>query len=293
MLINCSNSTLNLANKIAYNCNLDIAHLNFTKFSNQELWLNIEQKIEAEKIYLLQDLMHNPHERLFELMLAADSIKNLNAATKITAIIPYLCYSRQDRRFQAGASLASNLVLKLLGASLIDTIISIDLHNPDVMNFFNGNFINLSPANIFSEHIKHNIELTNAVIIAPDNGARLRAQNVANVVGLNIMVANKNRGLAITFDFDYDIKNKNCIIIDDLIDGGGTIFALSELLSSKGASNICAYASHGLFSGNFFENIQKSQVKSIAILDITEQDYNCSKILKLDCDKIFDNISIY
>jgi ribose-phosphate pyrophosphokinase len=232
-------------------------------FSGGELKVEIEdEELGGQTVYIVQSITGCANDRLVELFLLADTIKNLGCENMI-AIIPYFGYSRQDktRSFQC--------IAKLIRASGVTEIITIDLHNPESVERLGFPVINLATASLFTKFVK---DTKNAVVIAPDAGATHRAKGLANALGIDFIVAKKERfgaGKVKILDIPQEetLTGKDCYLIDDILDGGSTICSLASKLERFSPKSVTAFISHGLFGTGALQSIKKSCIQKAYVTD--------------------------
>ena len=262
-------------------------------FKDGELSVKINESIEDDKIIIIQSLIGNVENALIEVLLYVDSVKRLKACD-VEIFITYLSYARQDRITDNASCLSAKVIADILSSNnIISNIKAIDVHSAQIQGFFNIPFINITIDNKIIEDIRqHDKEF---VIIAPDFGGITRARNIAQELAIDIAIIEKKRNCpnqSKAIQIIGDVANKHCIIIDDIIDGGGTLCNASNILMDHSASSVVAYITHGLFSNNAIQNIQSSAITELVVsnsINISDRIQNVKKIRSLDISQCIIN----
>ena len=247
MIIIAGKSNISLAQKISYNLNAPLIISNTKKFEDSELRIQFEANLDNKDVIILQSTSKPVNDHLIELLLIADAIK-FARARNIIALMPYFGYSRQDRPLLNNSSASISLIAKLIETSGINTIITIDLHSKKCEEFFKIKIVNLESFSLFVPLFKL---FKNSIVISPDHGGLQRAQRFANALGIKLAVISKRRdqnGQCEMIDIKGDVADKNCIIIDDIIDTGETIYKAAKLLFEKKAKSVSACITHAVLS---------------------------------------------
>jgi ribose-phosphate pyrophosphokinase len=248
-----------LATNLAQHLNYHYVVSDIAKYQDQEYCIKITQNLQHQDVIIIQSTSTSANDRLMELLLLVDAARHADAG-KITAIMPYYGYAREANP-HVGAPLSAKLVAKLLEVAGIDEIITLDLHHNKIKDFFNIPVVNLDPSALFMPYLK-NIE--NAVIIAPDQGAIQRASIFSNRLTLKLGSMEKTRhNNCHMHNLNIKVQDKNCIIIDDIIDSGNTLVKATDLLMNQGARSVIACVSHGVFSNDANLLIEKSAIEKI------------------------------
>lgn len=262
-------NTRYLAEKITKHNNLTLSDVKLVKFSDGEFQPQLEESVRDYNVYLIQSL-NSPCSNLMELLLMADASKRASAKN-ITAIIPYMGWSRQDRKDKGRVPISSKLVADMLKTSGIDNILTFDLHAEQIQGFFNMPVTHLSASYIFNPYIKNNLNIDNVIIASPDTGGTKRAKKLAESLNTNMVICYKHRKDDGTIDeikVIGDVKGKDVIIIDDLIDTAGTITLSAKILKEEGAKSVRCFATHPVLSGKAYENISNSkELDEIVVTD--------------------------
>jgi ribose-phosphate pyrophosphokinase len=255
-----------LAEKIAANLNKALGFLELKRFSDGEIWVKYGENIRGCDIFIIQPTIP-PAENLLELLIMIDAARRASAK-RITAVIPYFGYSRQDRKDQPRVSITSKLIANLLTTSGADRIMTMDLHAPQIQGFFDIPLDHLYGSTIFInkfEEIKSNI-----VVVSPDVGGIKMARSYAKRLGANLVVIDKRRPIqnqAEVVNIIGSVEDNDVLIVDDLIDTAGTFVGAIEALKKKGAKDIYGAITHPLLSGKALERIENSQLKKLYVSD--------------------------
>ncbi len=262
-------NTQKLAKQICAKTKLKLGRYETKHFSDGELYLRLKNKVKGKNVFIIGSTCP-PHENIIKILILINALKE-NGAKKITAIIPYFGYARQDKIDQPGAPITAKLLANLLKKAGVNKFITIDIHSKRDQKYLGPNLKNLDPLKIFADYIKKNIGLKNAIIVAPDNGAKPRAKKFAKLLNsLPVLVMEKIRPKQETakiLEFKKNVKEKNVIIVDDMIATASTITAACLKLKKHKAKNIYIFATHGILSGPALERIKKSFVKQVILTD--------------------------
>ncbi len=259
------NSNLALSEEIATTLNIPLTRASIKKFSDEEIFVEVNENVRGQDVYVIQSTSKPANDNLIELLVCIDALKRASAK-QITAVIPYFGYARQDRKPGPRTPISAKLVANLITKSGADRVLTIDLHAGQIQGFFDIPVDNLYAAPILLEDIKKNYNLDRTVIISPDVGGVVRARYIANRLDVGLAIVDKRReaaNISEVLNIIGDVKEKNCILIDDIVDTAGTLTNAGEALLDVGAKTVSAYVSHGVLSGNALEKIKKSVLKEI------------------------------
>ena len=273
------NSNKNLSQKISKFLKTKLVHSSIRKFSDGEIYIEINENIRGNSIFLLQSVSSPANDNLMELLLCIDALKR-SSAKNITAVIPYFGYARQDRKVAPRTSISAKLVSNLITKAGADRIVTVDLHAGQIQGFFDIPVDNLFATPIFSRHIKKNVKGKNLICVSPDVGGVERTRALARKLDIGIAIIDKRRpapGKSQVMNVIGNVNNKTCIIVDDIIDSGGTIVNAAQALINRGAKEVHVYITHGVLSGEAVEKIKKSKIKKLVITDTID---NSSKVKK-------------
>jgi ribose-phosphate pyrophosphokinase len=273
------NSNKNLSQKISKFLKTKLVHSSIRKFSDGEIYIEINENIRGNSIFLLQSVSSPANDNLMELLLCIDALKR-SSAKNITAVIPYFGYARQDRKVAPRTSISAKLVSNLITKAGADRIVTVDLHAGQIQGFFDIPVDNLFATPIFARHVKKNIKGKNLICVSPDVGGVERSRALARKLDIGIAIIDKRRpapGKSQVMNVIGNVNNKTCIIVDDIIDSGGTIVNAAQALINRGAKEVHVYITHGVLSGEAVEKIKKSKIKKLVITDTID---NSSKVKK-------------
>ena len=273
------NSNKNLSQKISKFLKTKLVHSSIKKFSDGEIYIEINENIRGNSIFLIQSVSSPANDNLMELLLCIDALKR-SSAKNITAVIPYFGYARQDRKVAPRTSISAKLVSNLITKAGADRIVTVDLHAGQIQGFFDIPVDNLFATPIFSRHIKKNIKGRNLICVSPDVGGVERTRALARKLDIGIAIIDKRRptpGKSQVMNVIGNVNGKTCIIVDDIIDSGGTIVNAAQALIDRGAKEVHVYITHGVLSGEAVNKIKKSKIKNLVITDTID---NFSKIKK-------------
>ncbi len=269
-----------VAEKVAKKYNAELGVVSIDKFADGEVLVKTLSEVKNKNAVIIESTAKNAHETLFELLLLVDSIKR-SGARSIRLFIPYFGYSRQERVSWFNEPVSCEVVAKILDTAEVNEILTFDLHHDDIVSFFKTKFINLPTTKLFEDYYKeyfakHKIDLKDVVVVSPDHGSNTRADLLVSALkGSKKVILNKYRpkpNLAEHLEVNVDeVKDKVCIIIDDIIDTGGTIISASDLLLKSGAKSVLVAASHGVFSPNSINKLLESPLDDIVVSNSIER----------------------
>jgi len=242
-----------LAGRFAKEADVNLVDVNIKRFPDKECYVRIMDDLDNENVVLIQNAW--PDENIVEFFLLADAIREFKVK-KLTAVIPYFGYARQDKKFNSGEPVSVRALIKRLQIG-IDKIITVDIHDENVLKWFDISNINISGMPAIGEYLK---KLAPDIVIAPDDGALELAKNVADIVGCSYDYLEKKRIADMHVEMtpkNLDVKNKNVAIVDDIISTGGTIITATKNLKNQGAKSVYACCTHGLFANNVLGKLQR------------------------------------
>jgi len=273
------NSNKNLSQKISKHLKTKLVHSSIRKFADGEIYIEINENIRGNSIFLIQSSSAPANDNLMELLLCIDALKR-SSAKNITAVIPYFGYARQDRKVAPRTSISAKLVSNLITKAGADRIVTVDLHAGQIQGFFDIPVDNLFATPIFARHVKKNLKNKNLICVSPDVGGVERTRALARKLDIGIAIIDKRRpapGKSQVMNVIGNVKDKICIIIDDIIDSGGTIVNAAQALINRGAKEVHVYITHGVLSGEAVNKIKNSKIKKLVITDTID---NYDKIKK-------------
>ena len=268
------NSNKSLSQKISKHLKTKLVHSSIKKFADGEIYIEINENIRGNSIFLLQSISSPANDNLMELLLCIDALKR-SSAKNITAVIPYFGYARQDRKVAPRTSISAKLVSNLITKAGADRVVTVDLHAGQIQGFFDIPVDNLFSTPIFSRHIKKNINKKNLICVAPDVGGVERARALGKMLNIGLAIIDKRRptpGKSQVMNVIGNVKGKTCLIVDDIIDSGGTIVNAAKALKDRGAKEVHVYVTHGVLSGEAVEKIKKSHIKNLVLTDTIDND---------------------
>ena len=280
-------NTRYLAEKICQELGCPLGNLVVTKFSDGEFAVSYEESIRGKDVFLVQSTFPNS-DNLMELLLMIDAAKRASAS-HIIAVIPYFGWARQDRKDKPRVSIGAKLVADMLSAAGIDRLITMDLHADQIQGFFNVPVDHLYASNILLPYVQ-SLHLEDLVIASPDVGGSKRANTYAKYLGCPLVLCNKTRARAnvvATMQIIGDVKGKNVVIVDDMVDTAGTITKAANIMMEAGAKSVRACASHCVMSGPASERVQNSALEEIVFTDSIPYTQRCSKVKQLSVAALF------
>ena len=269
MKILAGTSNLKLCKDIARNLKLKLVNTNIKRFPDNEIYVEINENIRGNSIFVVQSTSNPVNDNLMELLICIDALRR-SSAKNITAVIPYFGYARQDRKVVPRTAISAKLVSNLITDAGANRILSVDLHAGQIQGFFDIPVDNLFATPIFARHIKKNIKTNNLICVAPDVGGVERARALSRRINVGIAIIDKRRptpGKSEVMNIVGNVKHKICVIVDDIIDSGGTIVNAAKALKDKGAKEIYVYITHAVLSGSAIDKIKESQIKKLIITD--------------------------
>ena len=270
---------LKLSKKIAQNLKLKLVNSNIKRFADGEIYVEINENIRGNSIFVIQSISTPANDNLMELLICIDALRR-SSAKNITAVIPYFGYARQDRKVVPRTAISAKLVSNLITNAGAHRIVTVDLHAGQIQGFFDIPVDNLFSTPIFSKHIKKYISNKNIICVAPDVGGVERARALGQKLNVGLAIVDKRRpapGKSQVMNIIGNVKGKNCLLVDDIIDSGGTIVNAAKALKEKGAKDVYVYVTHGVLSGNAVEQINNSKIKKLILTDTID---NSNKIKK-------------
>ena len=263
-----ANSNKPLAEKIARQLGLPLSKCEVGTFSDGEITVSIGETVRGSDVFIIQSTCTPVNNNLMELLIMIDAMKRASAG-RITAVIPYFGYARQDRKSKSRDPISAKLVADIITAAGADRVLTMDLHAAQIQGFFNIPLDHLEGMPILSQYIERK-NLKDLVIVSPDLGSVNRARKIANRLDVPIAIIDKRRpkpNVSEIMNIIGDIKDKNLLIIDDIIDTAGTLCNAANALKERGAKSVRACATHGILSGPAVERIQASALEELILLD--------------------------
>jgi ribose-phosphate pyrophosphokinase len=244
------------------------------RFNDQEIFVEVFENVRGEDMFIIQPTSNPANDNLMELLIIADALRR-SSASRITAVIPYFGYARQDRRARARTPISAKLVANLIAEAGIERVLTLDLHAAQIQGFFDIPVDNLYAAPIFALDVEHQFRgrIDDVIVVSPDVGGVGRARELATRIGCGLAIVDKRRsapGEVAEMTVIGEVEGRICIMVDDICDTAGTLVKAAELLSREGATEVHAYITHGVLSGPAVERISGSSLKSLVITDSIE-----------------------
>jgi len=266
------NSNRALAQAVASYLELPLTDCTVKRFADKEVYVEVHENVRGEDAFILQSTSYPANDNLMELLILTDALRR-SSARRITAVIPYFGYARQDRKSAPRTPISAKLVSNLITEAGANRVLTLDLHASQIQGFFDIPTDNLTAAPVMVRDIRDNYDVKNVMIVSPDVGGVVRARNVASRIGANLAIVDKRRpraGVSEVMNIIGDVSGQTCILIDDIVDSGGTLVNAAEALLKAGAKEVSAYITHGVLSEGASERISASKLKELVVTDSIE-----------------------
>ena len=263
------NSNLALAKAISVYLELPLTDATVRRFADKEIFVEINENVRGEDVFIIQSTSFPANDNLMELLILADALRR-SSARRITAVIPYFGYARQDRKSAPRTPISAKLVANLIVESGIHRVLTLDLHAGQIQGFFDIPTDNLYAAPIIARDMREHYDVNKLMIVSPDVGGVVRARNVASRVGAPLSIVDKRRprpGVSEVMNIIGEVEGRACMLIDDIVDSGGTLINAAEALLKAGATEVSAYITHGVLSGEAADRIAGSHLKELVVTD--------------------------
>ncbi len=264
------NSNPALARAIADYLELPLTEASVRRFADEEVFVEIHENVRGEDMFVIQSTSFPANDNLMELLICIDALRRASA-TRITAVLPYFGYARQDRKPGPRTPISAKLVANLITTAGADRVLAVDLHAGQIQGFFDIPTDNLYAAPVMAADILHHSSSDNLMVVSPDVGGVVRARALARRLdNAPLAIVDKRRdkpGQSEVQNIIGDVKDRNCILIDDIIDSGGTLCNAAAALMDAGAASVTAYLTHGVLSGSAVERVNGSALKELVITD--------------------------
>ncbi len=280
------NSNRALAEAMGQYLNLPLVKAVVRRFADMEVFVEIQENVRGEDIFVIQSTSFPANDNLMELLIVIDALRRASAR-RVTAVIPYFGYARQDRKVGPRTPISAKLVANLITRAGADRVLTVDLHAGQIQGFFDIPTDNLYAMPVIVRDIQDYLGHDNLMIVSPDVGGVVRARALAKRLGGDLAIVDKRReraGESEVMNIIGDVEGRSCILIDDIVDSGGTICNAAEALLREGAKDVCAYATHGVLSGGAVARIKGSKLKSMVITDsiaATAEVAKCANIRRI------------
>ena len=269
MKIIACNSNRPLAEAISAYVNLPLTRASVRRFSDMEIFVEIEENVRGEDVFVIQSTSYPANDNLMELLVALDALRR-GSARRITAVIPYFGYARQDRKSGPRTPISAKLVSNLITEAGADRVLTLDLHAGQIQGFFDIPTDNLYAAPVMGRDIGERKNGEELVIVSPDVGGVVRARGLAKRLDADLAIIDKRReraGVSEVMNIIGDVEGRRCILVDDIVDSAGTLCNASVALTEAGASAVSAYVTHGVLSGGAVARVSSSPLESLVITD--------------------------
>jgi len=269
MKLMCGNANPELASAIADYLDVPLTDAQVKTFADGEIFVTIDENVRGEDVFIVQSTSAPANNNLMELLISVDALARASAR-RITAVIPYFGYARQDRKTGGRTPISAKLVANLIESAGADRVLTLDLHAGQIQGFFDIPTDNLFAVPVMEEDIRRNYDIDNLMIISPDVGGVVRARALAKRIGADIAIVDKRRpraGESEVMNIIGDVDGRRCILFDDIVDSGGTLVNAAKVLQEKGAVEVSAYASHGVLSNEAWKRIDESSLTELVVTD--------------------------
>lgn len=269
MKIMTGNSNLPLARAIAGYLEMPLTDASVRRFADEEVFVEIHENVRGEDVFVVQSTSFPANDNLMELLICIDALRRASAK-RITAVVPYFGYARQDRRASGRTPISAKLVSNLITHAGVDRVLTLDLHAGQIQGFFDIPLDNLYAGPVFSKDIKETFSNRNLTVVSPDTGGVVRARAIAKRIDADLAIIDKRReaaGVSEVMNVIGDVKSRDCILIDDIVDSGGTLCNAAVALMDQGATSVSAYITHGVLSGGAVARVAASPIEKMVITD--------------------------
>ena len=262
-------SNLKLSKEISKKLKLKLVNTNIRRFADGEIYIEINENIRGNSVFVIQSTSNPANDNLMELLLVIDALKR-SSAKNVTAVIPYYGYARQDRKVAPRTSISAKVVANLITNAGASRVVTVDLHAGQIQGFFDMPVDNLFTTPLFAKYIKKKLTNKKLICVSPDVGGVQRTRGLATRIKADLAIIDKRRsapGKSQVMNIIGDVRNKTCIIVDDIIDSGGTIINAVEALKNSGANEVYVFITHAVLSGDAVKKIKNSKIKKLIITD--------------------------
>jgi ribose-phosphate pyrophosphokinase len=269
MKIVACNSNRPLAEAVATQLDLPLTRASVRRFADMEVFVEIHENIRGEDVFVMQSTSYPANDHLMELLITIDALRRASAR-RITAVIPYFGYARQDRKTGSRTPISAKLVANLITEAGANRVLAMDLHSGQIQGFFDIPLDNMSAAGMFSRHITENYAGRDIMIVSPDVGGVQRARAIASRLDTDLAIIDKRReraGVSEVMNVIGDVAGRDCILVDDLVDSGGTLVNAAKALIAEGAKSASVYVTHGVLSGAAVKRIADGPIETMVITD--------------------------
>ena len=262
-------SNLKLSKDISKKLKLKLVNTNIRRFADGEIYIEINENIRGNSVFVIQSTSNPANDNLMELLLVIDALRR-SSAKNVTAVIPYFGYARQDRKVAPRTSISAKVVANLISNAGASRVVTVDLHAGQIQGFFDMPVDNLFTTPLFAKYIRKKFKDKKLICVSPDVGGVQRTRGLATRIKADLAIIDKRRpapGKSQVMNIIGDVKNKTCIIVDDIIDSGGTIVNAVDALKKNGANEVYVFITHAVLSGDAVKKIKNSKIKKLIITD--------------------------
>lgn len=287
MMVFAGNANPELARKVVDHLGISLGEVKAGRFSDGEVHVELMENVRGRDVFIVQPTCSPTNDNLLELLIMGDALYRASAG-RITAVIPYYGYARQDRRVRSRrVPISAKLVADMIAAGHVDRVLTIDLHADQVQGYFDMPVDNIYASGVLQDDVLSK-KLENLIVVSPDVGGVVRARALSKALGnVDLAIIDKRRpeaNKAEVMNIIGEVKERHCVLIDDLIDTGGTLCNAATALKERGALSVCAYATHAVFSGKAVENIEGSELDEVVVTDtipLSDRAQKCDRIRQL------------
>ena len=291
LMVFTGNANPELASAIARHIGVPLGHASISKFSDGEVSVELNENVRGKDVFIIQPTCAPTNDSIMELLLTADALHRASA-NRITAVVPYYGYARQDRRVRsARVAISAKVVADMISAVGVNRVLTVDLHAEQIQGFFSIPVDNVYGSPVLTEDIERQ-RYENLTVVSPDVGGVVRARAVAKQLNVDLAIIDKRRPTANdaqVMNIIGDVEGRSCLIVDDMVDTAGTLCKAAEALKDHGAQRVMAYATHPILSGPAIENIEGSVLDSLVVTDtipLSDAAKSCGRIRQLSMAKL-------
>ena len=269
MKIVACNSNRPLAEAVAAALNQPLTRASVRRFADMEVFVEIHENIRGEDVFIVQSTSYPANDNLMELLITIDALRRASAR-RITAVIPYFGYARQDRKSGSRTPISAKLVANLITEAGVDRVLTMDLHAGQIQGFFDIPVDNMQAAPLFARDIQERYAGRNVMVVSPDVGGVVRARAIATRLGTDLAIIDKRRqsaGVSEVMHVIGEVEGRDCILVDDIVDSGGTLVNAAQALIASGAKSVSVYVTHGVLSGGAVARIAGSPIEMMMLTD--------------------------
>ncbi|MGN8023154.1 ribose-phosphate pyrophosphokinase [Phyllobacterium sp. 22229] len=263
------NSNRVLAESVAKYLNIPLGKASVRRFADQEIFVEIQENVRGEDVFVMQSTSFPANDHLMELLIMIDAFRR-SSAKRITAVLPYFGYARQDRKAGPRTPISAKLVANLITEAGANRVLTLDLHAGQIQGFFDIPTDNLYAVPVIASDVRTHYGTSNVMVVSPDVGGVVRARSLAKRIDAQLAIVDKRRdrpGESEVMNVIGEVSGKDCLLFDDIVDSGGTLCNAAEALLAKGATSVTAYITHGVLSGGAVARITSSKLKELVITD--------------------------